>query len=843
MKFFSNVFLKKPVFAVSRLRRRGFTLIELMVVISMLGLFASISFLSASQSLERGRDAKRKSDMDALKKAMSLYFSDNSRYPDPGPNLISNSLQPNWLPGLVPKYIKELPKDPKQASLPTPLDKAGINKPQVAGAAVPPSTNSSYNMPVLVLKYFPTKDGVNLDSSVTGVVSSLASIRTKVNRITSETKSGLQAGSTYHGYKDAAATPALNYSIYEEREYLQTLPLGIEVPWKPGQGIYRPDYGKILTDLNICNYVNNQGLREVWLYGWHYGNIEPAESAMSGPYGDISNSGGGNLNMPVCSKTYVLYNYSYARDTQEALHNHGHQIEVMMKNVGDPLFENNFIGPFSTYGANDGSGTNYHRCGWTHTPPNTSGDYDYGNSRYSWTDCENWSPDGSGAKVNINCNRWQCSERRYHTWRWQNMPGKNNAVAGASNWWDFVGDFDHAKDTGEKLIYDVIPPSVPTGLAASNVYSTQLNLSWNASSDFFGVAGYTIRRNGQIVGSTAAAEFTDYTVSAGTTYQYTVSAVDVSELVSAESAPLPVTTNSASAPDATRPILDSYTYMIGNTAASYSWQHAVGNGSNRFLIVGVGIRNGSSVQVSGVTYKGTPLTRLGFKDIGGSLRTEFWTLKNPDTGLNTITVTLSGPPWGSVGGASSWVDVNQANPTGVMASNAGASATPGVTVESSTTDVVVDSLVMPNRATDVATAGSSQTVFWNAFASTGDTREMGSMKNGSSGNTQMSWSLKDKDGASKSEGFAMIGVALKFGAPPPPPFIPPPPPPPPPPPETNCPSQDNVYCYVVSENGNSFTLWGKLENINDKQIWNKPGAVCGNTPGDIAHYNYCVVNQ
>jgi len=827
MKFFSGAFYKKlPIFT-NRLHVPGFTLIELLVVISIIGLLASISFVSASQSLERGRDVKRKADMDAMKKAMAIYFSDHSRYPDPGPGLVSNSLQPNWLPGLVPNYIKALPKDPQQASIFSFL--ARIFKPvspQVAGVSVP-SKSKSYNMPVLVLNYFPTRDGVNLDSSITGITATLTSIRSTVNTIKNETLQAVQDGSKYHGYSNPLATPALNYSIYAERESLTTLPAGV-----PYNGVSNPDYMQILTNNNICDLVNNHGVREVWLFGWHYGNIAPVESKMSGPYGDISNSARKN-DMPICSKTYVLYNYNYGRSANEATHDHGHQIEAVLAYFGNPIFWDSYIGPWTTYGGNDGSGANYHRCGWTHAPPNTGVDYDYANTRYSWTDCEDWTPDGSGAKTYINCSRWQCDERKFHIWRWQNMPGKDNSVVGASNWWDFIGDFDSAWETGEKLTYDVTPPTVPTGLAASNILSTQLTLSWSASTDASGVYGYTVKRNGVEVGSTSTTTFTDYTVSSSTTYQYTVSATDTLQNTSADSAPLSVTTNSVVVPAATRPILDSYTSNLGYSYNTYSWQHNVGNGTNRFLIVGVGIRSGGSVQVSGVTYNGIGLANLGSKDNGG-LRTEFWALKNPIIGNHTITVTLNGATLGSVANASSWFDVDQANPTGVLASALGTSTNPSVIVPSTNSDVVVDSLVLAYSVfSPTPIAGPGQNAYWNSF-STGNTRLMGSSKDAVDSNTSMSWN-------NNSAAFSMIGVALKFGSPTP--IITPPGPSPAPPPEVNCPPKDGVYCYVVSAKGDSFTLWGKLENINDKQIWNVPGAICSKTPGNYEHYNYCVENQ
>src|SRR3989344_1612237 len=43
---------------------------------------------------------------------------------------------------------------------------------------------------------------------------------------------------------------------------------------------------------------------------------------------------------------------------------------------------------------------------------------------------------------------------------------------------------------------DILPPSAPTGLTATAVSSSQINLSWNASTDNVGVAGYRIYRGG-----------------------------------------------------------------------------------------------------------------------------------------------------------------------------------------------------------------------------------------------------------------------------------------------------------------------------------------------------------
>ncbi len=99
---------------------------------------------------------------------------------------------------------------------------------------------------------------------------------------------------------------------------------------------------------------------------------------------------------------------------------------------------------------------------------------------------------------------------------------------------------------------DTTPPSAPTALVASAVSSTQATVSWTASTDDRGVAGYRVLRDGVLLpGTVLGTSFTDTGLTASTTYSYRVRAVDTSGLVSADSVALPVTTSSA--PDVTPP--------------------------------------------------------------------------------------------------------------------------------------------------------------------------------------------------------------------------------------------------------------------------------------------------
>lgn len=94
-------------------------------------------------------------------------------------------------------------------------------------------------------------------------------------------------------------------------------------------------------------------------------------------------------------------------------------------------------------------------------------------------------------------------------------------------------------------VNDSQPPSPPTNLTAGTLASNKVPLSWTASTDDQGVAGYRVFREGTQVGEVATTSFTDPTVAASTTYTYTVKAFDGAGNLSEASAPLTVTTPAA----------------------------------------------------------------------------------------------------------------------------------------------------------------------------------------------------------------------------------------------------------------------------------------------------------
>jgi len=73
---------------------------------------------------------------------------------------------------------------------------------------------------------------------------------------------------------------------------------------------------------------------------------------------------------------------------------------------------------------------------------------------------------------------------------------------------------------------DTTPPSVPTGLTATAISSSQIDLSWNASTDNIGVVGYKVYRNGTYLKSVTTTSTSDTGLNANTQYCYTISAYD-----------------------------------------------------------------------------------------------------------------------------------------------------------------------------------------------------------------------------------------------------------------------------------------------------------------------------
>jgi chitodextrinase/dienelactone hydrolase len=89
---------------------------------------------------------------------------------------------------------------------------------------------------------------------------------------------------------------------------------------------------------------------------------------------------------------------------------------------------------------------------------------------------------------------------------------------------------------------DTTPPTVPSDLTATAISFSAINLSWTAANDAVGVTGYHVFRDGTQVAIVTDTSFSDTGLTANTTYNYTVSAMDAAGNESGQSQSASATT-------------------------------------------------------------------------------------------------------------------------------------------------------------------------------------------------------------------------------------------------------------------------------------------------------------
>ena len=94
-------------------RAYGFTLLEIMVVVVILGILGALVVPQIFDQVDKARVAKAKQDIKSLEAALEMYRMDNFRYPTSEQGLRALVEKPpearNWKDG---GYIKQLEKDP-----------------------------------------------------------------------------------------------------------------------------------------------------------------------------------------------------------------------------------------------------------------------------------------------------------------------------------------------------------------------------------------------------------------------------------------------------------------------------------------------------------------------------------------------------------------------------------------------------------------------------------------------------------------------------------------------------------------------------------------------------------
>ena len=186
---------------------------------------------------------------------------------------------------------------------------------------------------------------------------------------------------------------------------------------------------------------------------------------------------------------------------------------------------------------------------------------------------------------------------------------------------------------------DTQAPSAPTNLAASNITETTVDLSWTASTDNVGVAGYDVYQGASLLGTVTGTTANVTGLTESTAYSFTVYSKDAAGNVSSVSNTVNVTTATASDTQAPSAPTNLAASNITETTVDLSWTASTDNVG----VTGYDVYQGASLlgTVTGTTANVTGLTEstaysftVYSKDAAG----------NVSAVSNTVNVTTSSAP-------------------------------------------------------------------------------------------------------------------------------------------------------------------------------------------------------
>ncbi|MCX8179661.1 MAG: hypothetical protein N3E38_02955 [Candidatus Aenigmarchaeota archaeon] len=310
---------------------------------------------------------------------------------------------------------------------------------------------NSFKIPTMSVVFIPLNNDGSVDISSTGSWKERDKnvLITHIKHQSEKLAEAINHGSRYHWFKDSESTSSVNYYITDVKIIYEKL--------STSNGYV--DLESILTKIDVCNYVDNSYIKEIWL--WVYDNVKPIEfitimgdKSKESWNMDLDNDGEYDYGyiaqqcqiLPICKNSYTVYNFGVTSSLGIILSNYSHRIETTLSYVDAYVWD-----IFTS------------SCGTPDCPPNLN----WPTCLYNWdseatvkSTCIDWNPDPNSAKTSdISCHTWygrRCEKDdgfEYKIWWLQNLPGKNNKIVAygskVKNWWEFIGNFDEViKDEG-----------------------------------------------------------------------------------------------------------------------------------------------------------------------------------------------------------------------------------------------------------------------------------------------------------------------------------------------------------------------------------------------------------
>ncbi len=141
-------------------KQTGFTIVELLIVIVVIGILAAITIVAYGGIQARARDSQRQSDVRAITKALELYYTDNGRYPGGSGSTVLNAAwsttaDASWsnFATVLKPYLSQLSSDPISTAGANPQTPVGYNYAYFSNSGGVYCGAAPYQMYILVYRF------------------------------------------------------------------------------------------------------------------------------------------------------------------------------------------------------------------------------------------------------------------------------------------------------------------------------------------------------------------------------------------------------------------------------------------------------------------------------------------------------------------------------------------------------------------------------------------------------------------------------------------------------------------------------------------------------------------
>ncbi len=248
---------------------------------------------------------------------------------------------------------------------------------------------------------------------------------------------------------------------YTDESYLQCL-----ATWSGWHTPDMSDYKAKARDYDLARKVDSGEIDEVLDHsGPYFGGYE---TRMVGRGGYWCNSPA--LMRVACSKIFIHSVFNYERGVGEMLEDFGHRTESILWHVYGS-WEAQPTHAWNRFTLYDKEIPGEAACGNVHYAPNSQSDYDWGNTTYVWSYCDDWLynyPNLQGTKKWVNCSEWGNGDiRAHHRWWFNHIPHAAGATTEYGrtrlhNCWEYMQNITAHPESGADFAPGgAAPPATP----------------------------------------------------------------------------------------------------------------------------------------------------------------------------------------------------------------------------------------------------------------------------------------------------------------------------------------------------------------------------------------------